>query len=465
MATANFWTYLLRGESGEPELCQDFDMKVYRTAKKLAKKYAIKFNPNELVVQDDALIERAFQAGFEMLVTMGIFNIDSGKVIRFTENEILQSIARQKSAITLGYGKDAFEIHNRKIEDKRLPVVAGGCGNQVDEEYRYLLYLGYAKNPWIDYIEPVPPYKFMGHLVKAGTPFEIQACLNNIALYRKACLDAGRPGMPIKGKDGVSAIADIATNREDIGYRKTDHNNVYFKPSLKTTYEDLNRVTQYVQYGTYVSTGGCAYIGGYCGDVEGAVICSIAESLAGPMLYNAVINHNCVMESVNPSASTRKSLWGTNLASAAINRYTNLPAIWGAYLTMAGPCTEMMMYEIAAQTISTTMAGCNPFGVAPNQGVTPNYCTPMECQFMGEVAYATTQIDRKTAGELVEKLVQKYEKALETKDFPKGKTFAELYDLETVEPKQEYIELHDRIWAELEEMGLPQYKPTLQSYR
>jgi hypothetical protein len=220
-----------------------------------------------------------------------------------------------------------------------------------------------------------------------------------------------------------------------------------------------------VQYGTYVSTGGCAYIGGFCGDVEGAVICSVAESLAGPMIYNAVINHNTVMESINPSASTRKSLWGTNLASGAINKHTNLPAIWGAYLTMAGPCTDMIMYEIAAQTISTVMMGCNPFGVAPNQGVTPNYCTPMESQFMGEVAYATTQIDRLTAGELVEKLVQKYEAVLETKKYPKGKTFAELYDLETVEPNEEYVELHNRIWEELEDMGLTRYRPTIESHR
>ena len=114
---------------------------------------------------------------------------------------------------------------------------------------------------------------------------------------------------------------------------------------------------------------------------------------------------------------------------------------------------------------STTMAGCNPFGVAPNQGVTPNYCTPMESQFMAEVSYATTQIDRATAGMLVEKLVQKYEAALESKQYPRGKTFAELYDLETVEPKEEYVRLHDEIWTELEELGLPQYRPSLDSYR
>ena len=84
---------------------------------------------------------------------------------------------------------------------------------------------------------------------------------------------------------------------------------------------------------------------------------------------------------------------------------------------------------------------------------------------MAEVSYATTQIDRATAGMLVEKLVQKYEAALESKQYPRGKTFAELYDLETVEPKEEYVRLHDEIWTELEELGLPQYRPSLDSYR
>ena len=84
---------------------------------------------------------------------------------------------------------------------------------------------------------------------------------------------------------------------------------------------------------------------------------------------------------------------------------------------------------------------------------------------MAEVAYATTRIDRKTAGALVEALVRKYEHAFETKEYPIGKTFPELYDLETVEPKEEYLALRQRIWAELEEMGLPQYKPSITDYR
>ncbi len=458
MASAKFWEFLCRGEQGEPTTVKEFDMFVFKNAKKMAKKYEIRFTPEELVMQDDSLIDNAFRAGVEMLVTTGIFNQDSGKVIYFTEEEIYEVLARAQDCIDLGYGKDLLHLHNRKMEDKRLPIICGGCGNPVTDDIRYKLYLAYAQNPMIDYIEPLPPYMFRGMLVKAGTPFELQACLDNIALYRKACADAGRPGMPIKGKDGVSAIADIATNREDIGYRKTDHSNVYFKPSLKTTYEDMNRAAQFTQYGAYISTAGCAYIGGFCGGVEGAVICCIAEGIAGILLYNGVINASCVMESLYPSQTTRKALWGTNLASAAMNKHTPIPSVWGAYMSAAGPCTEMNLYEIAVATIGTVMVGNNPFGNAPNQGVTKNYCTPMEPQFMGEVAYATTLLNRKQANELSQLLVPKYEQQLLAKTPPMGKTFQELYNMDTLEPCREYLELKAKIWEELEVMGLKQYR-------
>ena len=70
----------------------------------------------------------------------------------------------------------------------------------------------------------------------------------------------------------------------------------------------------------HICTAGFAYIGGFCGDVEGAVICCIAEGIAGILIYTGVINASCVMESIYPSQTTKKALWGTTLASAAMNK-------------------------------------------------------------------------------------------------------------------------------------------------
>lgn len=454
MATRRFMEIIARGESGDPTTEKEFDMLVFKTAKKMVKKYGLKYDPENLVTTDEELIDNTFEAAMELLTTLGVFNCDSGRTIEISRADIAETLRATNPVAELGVGKDKIYMHHRDIEDPRLPVIIGGCGNAVEEDIRYKIYTLYASNPYIDYIEPLPPYKYRGMLVKAGSPFELTACLDNISLWRKACRDMGRPGAPIKGKDGVSAIADISTNRDDCGYRTSDHSNVYFKTLLKTNYENLNRAVQYSQYGMYVSNTGNGYVGGYAGGIEGAVICSVAEQVASMMVFNASIGGSCVMESLYPNQTSRQALWGTNIASAAMNKHTKMPGAWASYMTTAGPCTKMCLYEIAVATIGTTVMGNHCFGVAPNQGVTPNYVTPMESQMMGEVAYAATKLTRVQANELVLKLVPKYEEALLKQEAPKGKTFQELYDLDTLQPCQEYVDLYNEVWVELEEMGL-----------
>lgn len=157
MASAKFWEIISRGESGEPTTEKDFDMLLFKTTKKLCRKYGLKFDPENLVPTDDTMIENAFRAGMELLLTTGVFNIDSGRVIRVTEEEIFDALQRNPSQILLGSGKDQVTLRHRGIEDPVLPAVIGGTGNPVSEDIRYRLYLAYARNPMIDYIEPLPP--------------------------------------------------------------------------------------------------------------------------------------------------------------------------------------------------------------------------------------------------------------------------------------------------------------------
>jgi len=152
--------------------------------------------------------------------------------------------------------------------------------------------------------------------------------------------------------------------------------------------------------------------------------------------------------------SEPKPIWATNLASAAMNKHTHMPSTWGVYIVYAGPCTEMCLYEIAALTIGTTVVGCNPVGVSPYRGTPLNLCTPMESRFMGEIAHKAVNVNRKQANEMIKAIIPRYEQYLEEKNPPKGKTFDELYDLNTLKPKQEYVELYERVWEELNSLGL-----------
>lgn len=457
-SAANYLRFISRGEDGPAVTGKEFDLSVYRAVTKLVKKYEIKYNPEQLLCTEEEMIDNTFRAGVELLLQVGVFNMDTGKIIRFSEEEITEGLFRASANVCLGEGKDAVKVYKRTIEDDRLPVICGGIGNPVSEELRYPLYFAYASNPMIDYIELVPPNTFLGRPVKAGSPFEIEACLSNIALFRKASRDAGRAGMPVKGKDGVAAITDIVTNHPSYGFRPSDQANVYMKPTLKVTYEDLNRVTAYLKYGIHISSFGGGYIGGIGGGVEGAVVCGVAEAIASVLVYNAEIISTGTLDGIYPNQSSRKALWGSSLMSAAVNKHMKVPNVWGIYLTTAGPGTEMLFYETAAATVALTTMGCHTFGVCPNQGVALNHCTPLESQFMGEIAYATAGLSRAAANEIVLGALSQYEDKLSRKEPDMGRCFQELYDVDKLEPRQDYIELKEEVWDKLKSFGLIKYQ-------
>jgi len=85
-------------------------------------------------------------------------------------------------------------------------------------------------------------------------------------------------------------------------------------------------------------------------------------------------------------------------------------------------------------------------------GNTPNYGTPLESRWMGEVCKAAAGMDRKTAERIVKYLLTKYENSLE--NAPAGDTFEKLYDTETLEPLPHYLKLYDEIKQEFSDQGL-----------
>ena len=76
----------------------------------------------------------------------------------------------------------------------------------------------------------------------------------------------------------------------------------------------------------------------------------------------------------------------------------------------------------------------------------------MEARIGCEVGHAATGMKRIDANELVKQLLQKYEQKLENP--PLGQRFQECYDLITVKPSKEYLDIYVQIKKELQELGL-----------
>ena len=121
---------------------------------------------------------------------------------------------------------------------------------------------------------------------------------------------------------------------------------------------------------------------------------------------------------------------------------------------MAGPCTEMITQELAAHSIAATVSGAHLNPAAPARNKYPERCSGMEGRIHAEVAHAVARsgISRSEANVMVKKLLEKY--ASKISDAPIGKKLTECYDMKTLTPSKEYLDLHKKIRNFLTDLGL-----------
>ncbi len=190
-------TYL-RSEKGSSMTENAWDnIVVPNAALTIKEKYEIAFG-EELIPTDADLKERLFQAGLDMLVSTGIFNIDTGRVINVTEDEVLAAIRTAPKRIQLGANKDMVVLEPRRGNSRRKPIVQGGpTGATVSEDMFIPLIQSYAQEPIVDTIVNGVMATIDGIPSATNTPFEIKATLAEIRAIREACSRAGRPDIGI----------------------------------------------------------------------------------------------------------------------------------------------------------------------------------------------------------------------------------------------------------------------------
>ena len=100
-----------RAKSGPKMEEKEWDFKVIpQTAKKLAKKYDIKMDKKTIIPEDKELCDKLFNAGLDLLVECGIYCIDTGRVIKYTRDEVLHALASAPDHFTYGEGKEAIQV-------------------------------------------------------------------------------------------------------------------------------------------------------------------------------------------------------------------------------------------------------------------------------------------------------------------------------------------------------------------
>ena len=442
-----------RSEEGPYMKESEFEKTLSRKTYELIKKYGIKFNPQTPVPWDDDMADRLYQAGLELFVELGAYNQTTERCIRFSRDEVEELVGKARNKLILGTGKDAVIMQHRDIESSTPAVVLSGpTGTSCSEKYHPLILFSCAQEPLIDMLGAGSVSTYMGHQIIPGTPLEILGARRDAVIARDAIRKAGRPGMHISDVAvPLTCQGKMAAVDPEYGLRQSDAFLVSQMVELKTSYDQLSRAAYLQEIGMHIVDLMTPLIGGLGGGAEGTAIVTIACHLLGVVLYDAsyhMMSHTH-MRWVNNT--DRMGLWMQSIVGQALSRNTPIPALNDIYC-VSGAGAEELLWEVAAGAVAGTPSGMNMQGAGCTGGFKTDHTTGLEARFLAEVSHASLGITRIQANELVLELLSHYENTFNEPN--RGFPFPEVYDEDTVEPKNVWLEKYYKVKDEIKKMGL-----------
>jgi methylamine--corrinoid protein Co-methyltransferase len=178
-----------------PENEWDFGV-VPKTAAKLRDKYEIKIDKKVMVPEDEDLIDRLFNAGVDMLEECGVYCIDTGRIIKYSREEILNKVKAAPTSFQFGEGREMVPVSPRAYNSKKPPVIQGGpTGSPCSEAMFLPIHQSYAQEPIVDTIVDGVVQTIHGYDPVPNSPWEMLAVRTELLQVREAQMRAGRTGM------------------------------------------------------------------------------------------------------------------------------------------------------------------------------------------------------------------------------------------------------------------------------
>lgn len=443
-----FLDVLDRAHTGEVCKLNEWDMKtVLGKVRAKLKEFGLEgtFDPKNPINTDDSLADGFWKAGFELAVDLGMLCMSTDRVIKFTEEELRQSLNDAPDEMKLGGGKDSFSVVTRMPSDgKHISPWLGPFGMPVDENLCIPTLMTNARYDVIDAIIPGTLQTIYGRPIRAKTPYETLAGNYEARLQREAAKAINKPFLPCQG--GNTSPTEYG-NFGGVGVPggadpKNNLNVVLATSELKTDYSLLHKVAHFINCETYIYSGHHSFVYGSPGPPEGAALVAVATACLLVPVHQATFPAADTMDSLNVSNSGRGALWSSSVSAQAVSRNTHL-LFGGMVNPVSGPNTEMLLQEC---TTSSMMVGVSGYsfvvGVRSAGGGIPNHTSGLESKYAAEVMLVSAGIDRSHANEIVKEMVPKYEGKLN--DPPRGVPFTECVDPLTLRPRKEWQEIYEK---------------------
>jgi len=459
----NLFDILDRSYSGEKiEDEKQWDLRVWKKAVGLAKKYNVKYDPKFAVVCDDAMADRCFEAAIALLVDVGVFNEGTKRVIRFEEEEIRKGLSQLRDNLILGDGRDRFILSHRDpdaFDDVKLMSGHFACTDEAAPK----LFQAMAEVQSLDIIEGFNFYgEHQGRPMK-GMVHETLGTKAAVSTIRQAITRAGRPGMPILYYPvSPNPAAMIAALDPDHGIRKTDAMEITPLPELKIENNLLAVAVATSEYGAFICSDDTSILHGFGGGPDENPIIGVAQSLQTYLTYR--VDFKFLAQGIPIDAQTSslpECLWCRSMTVLALARNLKTP-LFGSAGSGPEPGHEHRWTELAARSMTTIASGGHVDVVRPIRPLRPNLFSPLEIEFCGELARAmvTNKMSREATNRIImEGLVPRYKHLYDVPSkgraaILQGKPFEELYDLNTLKPTQEHLDSYRNARRELKKMGV-----------
>jgi methylamine--corrinoid protein Co-methyltransferase len=236
------------------------------------------------------------------------------------------------------------------------------------------------------------------------------------------------------------------------GYRPVDWHAIAMFGEMKVNNGLLSKVAHSVRTDGVIQSFYNPVLGGLGGGEEGIAVLITAGLMAMQIMYMAATHSSAPVTAVVPANTGPQLVRSMGAAHTTLSRFT--PMMTDMPVSpLAGPGTEMLLYEtLAVAMVGTVSGAARLMGPRSATGVQLNRCTGLESRFMGEVGHAAAGMGRDQAEGIVQQAVAQYEPELGGRPF--GQTFDELYDLTTLRPTPEWLATYDKVKENVAGWGL-----------
>jgi len=435
---------------------KQFDRKFNLKLREVSAKLNLKHDLAEVIPPPD-LADAIFEAALDFAAEIGLYNVDTHRVLQFSRAEIIDTITTRKKEFNLGEGPDMVTVKARRFGDKTLPVrMPGPAGVPITEEYYLPIHVSYAKVPEAQGIVPGCLTSARGFNNTVGTPGEIVTAFQETKIIQEVGRRVGKPGMPI-GEAPMSVVSDPAIISAYLpgGYKNTNATvPIQVYPGLKINWHHLNIAAVAQELG--IVTWGMAFdvLGAFSRDsIENAIM-----TIAGELCLLSFTNGNLLYSATATTQGSKhlRAVVPTEaLKAMARTRNMNISIVCTPGAAF-GACTKSSLYQNALTTFAPVIAGAAiaSFGNS-GMGTVVNGSTGMEGKMVCETSMAAPSIDdRNEANRIFNNVVKMF--VTHMKQNPEqGKTFPECYDVQSVEPTEEYKEIYAAAKKDLRDAGIP----------